>query len=115
MDVRLGPPRQEFSVTVTINTDVSNAFDMGGYRLSHVRFPATMTQATMTLESSPDAGTTWLPVGGFSISTTVSTYVPATDDADYRSTGGLRYVRLKFPGNEAAARTIGVVLTQAEG
>ena len=59
MDVRVGPPRQEFSVTVANGASVSSSFDMGGYRISHVRFPATMTQATATLESSPDAGTTF--------------------------------------------------------
>lgn len=112
MDVLVGPPTREFNVTTNVaNPSKTEAFDIGGWRISHVKFPGTVTGASYTLEASAD-GVTFTAVGGVSITVATSTYVPLTSDANFRGTAGLRFVKLVSASQEGAARTIGVVLCQ---
>lgn len=106
----MDPPRKEIDVTIANAATVSGLLDMGGYEITHLRFPSAFTGATVTFESTNDSGTTWLDVNGPSVTVVASDYVPLTTDANSRGTEGLRFVRLKSASAEGAARTVGVVL-----
>ena len=102
----------KLDVVVANGTQVSGAFKPAGYRQGSVQFPSALTSATFTVQvSNEDTPTNWtdlqddagVAVTGVPCSVSESCPLPSR-------TFQYLWARLKTASNEAAQRTVRVVL-----
>lgn len=100
-------PVDYVEVTAASGATTSSQLDLRGFCLVGVATPAALTSTSATIQTSPDGGTTWLPVhnregDAITIALGASRYV-ALSPAEMP---GLGVVRLLLGSAEQAARTI---------
>lgn len=108
--------QQQFPAAIAAEASLSGQVDIGGYPLVGILVPASWTTAPITLQGSPDGGTTWgelTDISGVPIEisslTAGTAYFVALDPARLR---GLRSIRVRS-GTLASpvAQTSAITLT----
>lgn len=99
-------------VTIPINTALSSAFKTAGYRQGSIQIPAAWTSASFTCQvCNEDTPTNWTDLQDDAGSAVAA--VPSTTNESCPLPSRAfqyRWARLKTASNEAAARTVRVVL-----
>ena len=92
-------------IDVSDDDDLSTAADLHGLTLVGIQYPEAMTSSTATFSVSVD-GTNYFLLTGISSTITASNQDPLVP-AEF---AGARYVKIITDGNEAADRTLGLVV-----
>jgi hypothetical protein len=83
-------------ITIASGNSLSNAVDLGGLRLFGIFMPSVWTAANLTLQMSPDGGTTWVNL--YDIYGNEVTVIAASSKAivlDPVTYASLRYLRVR--------------------